>query len=206
MRLSPCGFASRDFPRFARLLLLRMISVLRSAVFLYSAPPSVVPIAARPIVPADSAPPAFQVPCTAPFHRQSLCPSRLFQTQDITVPAENAFKYRLGFQQFQPRGKSGIPPPPWRRQRDMRHAQLSFHCSTAHSGIQEDFSFSVCRPLHIIPLRGPPFPLARRAFCPLLRTPVRKRGTGLTDRFLSCKKSPFSIAFSDKMHICPAGL
>lgn len=157
MRLSPCGFASRDFPRFARLLLLRMISVLRSAVFLYSAPPSVVPIAARPIVPADSAPPAFQVPCTAPFHRQSLCPSRLFQTQDITVPAENAFKYRLGFQQFQPRGKSGIPPPPWRRQRDMRHAQLSFHCSTAHSGIQEDFSFSVCRPLHIIPLRGPPF-------------------------------------------------
>ena len=106
MRLSPCGFASRDFPRFARLLLLRMISVLRSAVFLYSAPPSVVPIAARPIVPADSAPPAFQVPCTAPFHRQSLCPSRLFQTQDITVPAENAFKYRLGSSKFSREGKA----------------------------------------------------------------------------------------------------
>ena len=44
-----------------------MISVLRSAVFLYSAPPSVVPIAARPIDSPDSGPAAFQMPCTAPF-------------------------------------------------------------------------------------------------------------------------------------------
>ena len=92
-----------------------------------------------------------------PLHRQSLCPSRPVQTPGTGCASRKCLQNRLGSQQFQPRGKSGIPPPPWRRQRDMRHAQLSFHCSTAHSGIQEDFSFSVCRPLHIIPLRGTPF-------------------------------------------------
>ena len=40
---------------------------MRSAVFLYSAPPSVVPIAARPFDSPDSGPAAFQMPCTAPF-------------------------------------------------------------------------------------------------------------------------------------------
>ncbi len=92
-----------------------------------------------------------------PLHRQSLCPSRPVQTPGTGCASRKCLQNRLGSQQFQPQRRTGIPSPSWRRQRDMRHAQLSFHCSTAHSGIQEDFSISGRRPLHIIPFHRPPF-------------------------------------------------
>ena len=83
-----------------------MISVLRSAVFLYSAPPSVVPIAARPIDSPDSGPAAFQMPCTAPFTDNLYALPVRFRRRAQAVPAENAFKTALGPSSFSREGKA----------------------------------------------------------------------------------------------------